>query len=78
MSAVFVILLILAFAWVISMSLRKDEYWLWNMAKPYWRVRYKDNRETRLLGYREAKSLAETFDGVFYYDLKAERSCEHE
>lgn len=41
-----------------------------NMSKPYWRVTYKDGKTTRLLYYREAKSLAEVFNGKLWYDIK--------
>lgn len=34
----------------------------------YWRVTYKDGRQTRLLFYSEAKGLAETFNGKLRID----------
>lgn len=55
---------------------KKDPMWKWKMNKPYWRVTYKDGRQTRLLYYKEAKSLAETFDGKYWYDIESEKKKE--
>jgi hypothetical protein len=35
---------------------------------PFWRVYYKDGSRTFLLYYREAKGLAETFNGKLVID----------
>lgn len=35
---------------------------------PYWRVTYQDGTRTHRLFYREAKGLAETFNGRMWID----------
>ena len=35
---------------------------------PFWRVYYKDGKKTRLLYYREAKGLADVFNGKLKID----------
>lgn len=37
---------------------------------PVWRVTYSDGRRTRLLGYREAKSLKQCFGGKLWIDYE--------
>lgn len=53
--------------------MRKFKIWLrafwWDEA--VYRVEYADGRETRLLRYLEAKSVAETFGGRYYIDYNA-------
>lgn len=36
----------------------------------YWRVTYKDGKETRLLYYAEAKGLKDVFGGKLWIDYK--------
>jgi hypothetical protein len=46
-------------------------WWKANMLDyPYWRVTYKDGKQTSLLYWREASNLKDVFNGKLWIDYK--------